>query len=160
MANHGYGYLDHETSIKEIFLYADLCNVERFGGVLDVRLDSENEEVYVNHPTTGGCYFLGWLTGPKNLEYRHGNRCDLEWYLDMYFAEFIINELGGKVGDDGHEELVDPDFPKRYPTFRSWFEKKNLYKPDGTKRKFTWLYQGSMYRDELKWAGKELAKVI
>lgn len=158
MANHGYGYLDHETHIRQIFLYADLCNVERFGGILDVKLDGEI--VLVTNLESDVCYFNSWLTDSKSLEFRHGNYSDLEWYMDNYFAAFIINELGGKIGDDGHEEVIKSDYCERFPTFRSWFELLRVYKPDGTKRKFSWLYQGSLYRSELKCAGKELAKVI
>lgn len=151
MANHGYGQLERDTTNNELYLLLDLCNQEHFKGLLRVEgAGSDYFVVYAGEERVFEC----WLEKPNQLEYRHGHATDVGWWVDGFMSSYIVNEIGGRIEDDGHGDTLVPDYFTRFPTYRSWIVHKSKYSSS------TFRFLRCILDCDKRWIPKELWKHI
>jgi hypothetical protein len=137
MANHGYGtFLKVATNESHIADLLDEANEKYFGGMLEIIFDEE--WLTFNVSVGDKRVFEVWLNEEgTGIEYRHGHTGDVPWYLDGFLSSYIVDRVGGYITDDGHGDIVDPDFYKRFPKYNDFLLKKTSFM--GKLRRFAHL---------------------
>ena len=168
MANHGWAHLKRKTSPEEITGFMTQGNRLRFNNLLEIQyfrpespkypyhweINFENEEsgVHVN-----AIFILD--ARMRKFEWRHTMDTSFGWWMQQWFAEYIVYRIDGDRGiihDEGVDETWAPDYFIKYPTVGSWMYA--FYKHMPTKIGKHLAEQGDKEMKEI--LGVELYKVI
>lgn len=62
-------------------------------------------------------FWIGWCLNEKcrevkAIEIRHGHSTDFEWWVDLYFTNWLAEKLQGNLMDDGDGKVNKPDVKK------------------------------------------------
>lgn len=114
MANHGEVGTSEYLTTERLYDLLREINQERFGGVLEVTRDEDDEcVVAAGHPF--------WLTSKHRIEMRHGCHGEIDWWIHSAFINDLAFKLNGTIRDDG----CDGEWrgvQNKYPTFLSYVE--------------------------------------
>lgn len=148
MANHGYVYTKKSVSDEELLKMLEEINDKIFAGTLDIQEgDGYDERAYYfitsKHFNENYDAVEVWISDEKEygyaighgdfveydkpkiigertvVEFRHGHRSEVFWWLEGVFRENIADKLNGLVGDDGYEEREKPR-PEKFKTFEDY----------------------------------------
>ena len=157
MANHGKGHFKVMVTDEEVLDLLRRANLEHFDDMLNIEIGYAEDGNYFLVYAGEHRVFECWVNLPSELEFRHGHTSKVGWWIDGFLSSYIVDAIGGTITDDGHDEVMQPDFFKRFPTYSSYLE---LYtKNMGWLKKKAWMKWNNEL-DEYDFPREFLHKII